>query len=345
MELPLMEERPLVSIITPTFNHEAYIGQCIASVQGQSYQNWEQIIIDDGSTDGTADAIRKYSDPRIRYFRQKNAGLEALARTYTFALGRCNGPIIGILEGDDRWPANKLEKMLGAFDDPAVVLAYGEMREIDHRGEILQRAGRIARRHRKLPHSVLSNDPVRSVVPYMLSLSGHSLIPASTALMRRSALDAIGGFQYVRDQLYVDYPTFIRLALCGKFRFFPEVMGYRRMHPSSATAHFFRQMTERSHKHLHELLGMPEFRLSPSELKMVQRIWRSSTAGGEFRQGRGLLCEHKWAEARSHFLRAIQTIDRFIAIVARIGWCFSWVHSDLEFFFRKGGSPTLQGDS
>jgi hypothetical protein len=223
-----------------------------------------------------------------------------------------------------------------------VVLVYGEMREINYRGEVMQRSGRIARNRQRLPPSMLCNDPIRSVVPYMLSVPGHSLIPASTVLLRRSALDSIGGFQYVREQLYVDFPTFIRLALRGKFRFFPEVMGYRRMHRSSATAQFFVQMTERSHKHLSELLELPEFRLSPGELEQVQRSWRSATVGAEFQQGRLLLFEHKWSEARSHFLKAVRWADVWITAGAVVGWCLSWFHTDLEVLFRKAGRPTLQ---
>ena len=55
----------LVTIITPTYNHERYIDRCIESVISQTYSNWEQIIIDDGSTDKTAEIIAHYSDSRI----------------------------------------------------------------------------------------------------------------------------------------------------------------------------------------------------------------------------------------------------------------------------------------
>src|SRR6267378_4285585 len=91
---------PLVSIITATFNHEPFIASCIESVLGQSYSNWEQIIIDDGSTDKTADVIRGYSDRRIRFIHQANHGIEALALTYNHALSQAKGEIIAILEGD-----------------------------------------------------------------------------------------------------------------------------------------------------------------------------------------------------------------------------------------------------
>src|SRR5437588_302353 len=116
---------PLVSIITPTYNHERFIGPCIASLCDQAYGNWEQIIIDDGSTDNTAEVISKFKDPRIRYQYQQNQGPIELARTYNRALGMAKGDLIAILEGDDFWPHDKLATLVPCFLDDRVVLAYG----------------------------------------------------------------------------------------------------------------------------------------------------------------------------------------------------------------------------
>src|SRR5437667_7605704 len=99
---------PLVSVITPAYNHRRFIGPCIESLLGQTYTNWEQIIIDDGSTDDTAEVVRSYSDPRIRYFHQENQGIDALAQTYNRALNLSRGELIAVLEGDDLWPEDKL---------------------------------------------------------------------------------------------------------------------------------------------------------------------------------------------------------------------------------------------
>lgn len=72
----------LVSIITPTYNHERFIDCCIESVLAQTYPYWEQIIIDDGSIDKTGEIISKYKDERIRYIRQDNVGIWKLAKTW-----------------------------------------------------------------------------------------------------------------------------------------------------------------------------------------------------------------------------------------------------------------------
>src|SRR6266478_9947535 len=140
-----------VSIITPTYNHEKFVGPCLDSVLAQNYTNWEQIIIDDGSTDRTAEVIKGHADPRIRYVHQENQGIEALAHTYNRALAMAKGTLIAILEGDDMWPKDKLAKMVAAFADPDVVLAYGEMREIDPDGKPAKRISSTSRKRTKLP--------------------------------------------------------------------------------------------------------------------------------------------------------------------------------------------------
>src|SRR5688572_16895965 len=119
------EFAPLVSIITPTFNQARFIGPCISSVLAQTYTNWEQIIVDDGSTDETAAIVRSYTDPRIRYMRQEHVGILALAATYNRGLQAARGPLISILEGDDLWTADKLETLVPKLEDRDVVLGYG----------------------------------------------------------------------------------------------------------------------------------------------------------------------------------------------------------------------------
>ena len=111
---------PLVSIITPTFNHEGFIGTCIESVQAQTYPHWELLILDDGSTDATGLVADRYAeqDHRIRVFHSENVGVFRLDETYNQALSHANGSLIGILEGDDVWEPDKLRKQLDALKKP-----------------------------------------------------------------------------------------------------------------------------------------------------------------------------------------------------------------------------------
>jgi len=120
-----MAARPMVSIITPTYNHERFIAQCIESVLAQSYPYWEQIIIDDGSTDRTSEIVARYRDDRITYTRQENRGIWQLSRIYNDALMRSKGQYIAILEGDDFWPPHKLERQMKAFEESNADISWG----------------------------------------------------------------------------------------------------------------------------------------------------------------------------------------------------------------------------
>lgn len=104
--------QPKVSIITPTYNSEKYIEETIKSVEGQTYQNWEMIIIDDSSSDNTCEIIRKYieKDERIKLHRlEKNSGA-AIARNV--ALRIAEGRFIAYLDADDIWYNAKLESQV-----------------------------------------------------------------------------------------------------------------------------------------------------------------------------------------------------------------------------------------
>ena len=100
----------LVSIIMPAYNAETYIGQAIESVLGQSYTNWELVIIDDGSIDQTNAVASKYIDARIRIVRQENGG-EAVARNT--ALRNIRGEFLAFLDADDVYLPDHLESTVG----------------------------------------------------------------------------------------------------------------------------------------------------------------------------------------------------------------------------------------
>src|SRR5688500_11247566 len=108
-------DAPRVTVITPVYNAERYLGACIDSVLAQTFGDWEQIIVDDGSSDGTEAVARSYTDARIRYLRLPHRGLSALAESYNTALREARGGVIAILEGDDVWEPHKLERQVPLF--------------------------------------------------------------------------------------------------------------------------------------------------------------------------------------------------------------------------------------
>ena len=95
-----MEDKPFVSIIVPFFNIEKCVGYCIDSLKEQSYKNYEVILVDDGSTDGTAKLLDDYakSDNRFRVFHKENGGL---SNARNFGVGQARGDYVSFVDGDD----------------------------------------------------------------------------------------------------------------------------------------------------------------------------------------------------------------------------------------------------
>ena len=123
--------KSLVSIITPTYNCGRFIAETIRSVQAQTYTDWEMIIFDDCSTDGTYKIVEGYAkdDSRIRYYR--NATNSGAAVTRNNALRAAAGRWIAFLDSDDLWTPDKLEKQIGFMQRVGCAFSYHEYVEID----------------------------------------------------------------------------------------------------------------------------------------------------------------------------------------------------------------------
>jgi glycosyltransferase involved in cell wall biosynthesis len=331
-----------VSIIMPTYNHEKFISACIQSVLSQTYSNWEQIIVDDGSTDRTRDIIRSYSDSRIRLVEQPHQGIEALAHTYNLALNIAKGSLIAILEGDDLWPPEKLSKMVRVFDDQEVVLAHGEVMDVDAGGELSRRNPRVYRKRAKLPRSILFNDPVGSATAYLLAQTGQSFIAPATVLLQSSALKSIGGFQYVPGQCSPDIPTFVRLSVIGKFHYTPAVLGFHRRYLGQATLQNLSTMPQAARRYALDASKDPGLGLDMEERARIEISWKRVVQKCAFSQGRIALINREWKSARLHFTSAIRCFESRIMFGAGLGWMLSWFHCDLEAIFRLAGRTPLK---
>ena len=127
-------QNPLVTVITPVYNSEKFIGETIESVIGQSYKNWEMIIVDDGSTDDTESIIRSYSskDPRIKYLPLGyNSGGPAVPRNH--GIKHAKGEYIAFLDSDDLWLPNKLSETLKVINRTKNKIVYTNVLCIDEK--------------------------------------------------------------------------------------------------------------------------------------------------------------------------------------------------------------------
>ena len=129
-------EPGLVSIMMPVYNAAPFVAAAVQSVLGQTYSQWELIIIDDGSTDGSGSIVAGFDDPRLRVFTQANQG-EAAARNA--ALRNMRGEFIAFLDADDLFEPHHLQVMVGYLQShPDRDAVYGDGYHIDEEGAQLK---------------------------------------------------------------------------------------------------------------------------------------------------------------------------------------------------------------
>ncbi|MDL0429704.1 glycosyltransferase [Marinobacter sp. TBZ242] len=206
----MSNENPLVSIITPTFNRSDYLPEAIDSVLGQTYQNFELVIIDDGSTDGTKALMNAYlEDQRIRYIYQSNQG-QSVARNKGIA--ESNGEFICFLDSDNAWCPNKLDRSIMEFRNfPEADIVYGDIILIDEKSVEIGKSN-MKRHSGKITFHLLKDN----------------FISMNTTMTRKKCFDELGCFNE-SDRIAEDYELWLRFSTRFEFRYIPEFLGYYRI--------------------------------------------------------------------------------------------------------------------
>jgi len=326
-----MEKRPLVSIISPTYNHEKYLADCIESVLNQSYPDWEMIILNDGSTDRTAEIAASYrdADSRIRLVNQENVGIFRLSETYNKGVAMATGDYLAILEGDDCWAPNKLELQVQAMqNDPSAAVCWGMARCVNaDKSEVYYTAPDL-----DAPDSCYyGNDPVGTILNIFLY---RNCIPALTILIRKEALLKIGGFKQVFNLPLVDLPTLYELAMTGRFIFLPETLGDWRNYATQVTKTYPAVMTEGFYKLAHAFLkSHPAAEALKVNVKELDRYYARRMVIAYARSGRYKLIRKEYSSAREDYEKAISgygMAEPVWKLRAAVGWFFSLFHMDVE---------------
>lgn len=198
---------PAVSIILPTYNRAALLGRSIRSVLGQSYTDFELIVIDDGSTDETPGVVAGFRDRRIRYFSlSRNTGAGA-ARNVGIRMAR--GKFLAFQDSDDEWLPSKLAKQMSAFERGSVRLGmvYSDMQRILSDGTEIYFSAPGE------PSGRLINPAIRF---YQVCDLG-----VQSTVIKREYLDAAGHFNESLPALE-DLEMFIRLSRRCEFQRLPE---------------------------------------------------------------------------------------------------------------------------
>lgn len=134
-----------VSVIIPCYNHGHYLPYALKSVLAQTFTDWEAIVVDDGSTDDTAQVVARHTDPRIQYIHQENRGLSAARNT---GIRAARGKYLAFLDADDEWEAGFLQRCVDVLAaDDSLAGVYTRNRFIDQQGNVLpQLGGRVVPR-------------------------------------------------------------------------------------------------------------------------------------------------------------------------------------------------------
>lgn len=145
-----MNNNKLVSIIMPSYNCERYIEASIRSVQAQTYQEWELLVVDDYNTDGSLEKVEamQREDSRIRLLRQERRSGAAIARNR--ALREAKGRWIAFLDSDDQWEPEKLEKQIAFMEEQGYAFSYTAYQEMN---EHLQLTGKLVTGPRHITRS------------------------------------------------------------------------------------------------------------------------------------------------------------------------------------------------
>ncbi|VXD25470.1 conserved hypothetical protein [Planktothrix serta PCC 8927] len=212
----------IISVVIPAYNAEKTIQQTIDSILNQTFEDFEIIVINDGSTDSTLDIVSNIHDPRIQVFSYPNSGASTSRNR---GLAVATGEYIALLDADDLWTPDKLESQYQALQNhPQAAVAYSWTDYIDESGNFLQ-SGK---------HPTFNGD----VYPELLIQN--FLENGSNPLIRREAFAEVGGF----DESLLggqDRDLYIRLAARYHFVLVPVVQVFYRMSTNSISSQVIRQ--------------------------------------------------------------------------------------------------------
>jgi teichuronic acid biosynthesis glycosyltransferase TuaG len=188
---------PLVSVVTGTFNKAAYVRQTVESVLAQTFSDFEYLVVDDRSTDGTREILHAFGDRICLVEREANSGVPGIPRNQGVLASR--GKYIAFLDADDLWDPEKLESQVAFMEaHPEIPFSHTGCRVIDASGVELR-----VRHEGALP-------PTGNCFKALLN---HCWVTTSTVMLRRSLSEQMGGMlEDVQWRTGEDYEYYMRIA-------------------------------------------------------------------------------------------------------------------------------------
>lgn len=205
-------DSPLVSVVVPCYNSEKFIVETIESVLAQTYDNFELIVVDDGSTDNSGQLISQFNDKRLNYLRRSNGGA-GYARN--LGIRQSRGEYIALLDSDDLYLPNNLKEKVQFLEE-------NEFLGLVHSQEIVfdSSTGSEIKRTQGLHGNVLKE---------LLALEETVIHSPSSVVFRKSLIERAG---YYREDIAVceDWEFWVRLAKCSDFGYIAEPLTKYRIH-------------------------------------------------------------------------------------------------------------------
>ncbi|MCB0193220.1 MAG: glycosyltransferase [Anaerolineae bacterium] len=220
------QEMPKVSIITPNYNHAQYVGDAIRSVLAQDYQNFEMLIIDDGSTDNSREVVAQFTDDRIKYIWQENKGLSAARNT---GINIAKGELIGLLDADDIYETDFLSTLVSILTtNPELDGITCGYQFVDHGNKPLyQREARLI-------------EPSQF---YEALISGNFLVPESM-LAHRYCYEAVGPYDETL-RACEDWDIWLKMTHKFKIGSTDKILNRHRVLPGSMSSDPIRMLNNR----------------------------------------------------------------------------------------------------
>ncbi len=265
---------PKVSVIIPTYNRAKYIRESIDSVLAQTYQDYEIIVVDDGSTDNTKEIILSYGD-KVRYFFQDH-GNQPLA--LNFGATKARGEYIAFLDDDDLWVPNKLELQVNILDSKEEIgFVCSETYHMNESGETT--------------HHWKRKDWNKDTFE---SLYENNFICHCVVLVRKQLLDQVGGFDgtLITTQ---DYDLWLRLTKICKFEYINKPLARIRFHPNNKHKNRIQKLKDRVY-----VVSKPENMTHLNFIQKRARIAREYYSHAEYFKDLGF-----WGLASWTYFRAI----------------------------------------
>ena len=243
---------PKVSVVLPAYNAIIYLPETMKSVLSQTFDDFEVIVVNDGSSDGTEQWVSQITDSRVKLISQKNQGLAVARNT---GIAHASGKYIAFLDADDLWEPTKLEKQVCVLDsNPEAGLVYTWVGYIDEQGES---TGRVVKYQ--------AEGDVWKIL-----LERNIVECGSVAMVRRSCFKAVGVFDWNLSFFNVneDWDMWLRIAACYPFNVIKEPLTYYRQSSTSASKNW--KAIEQSY---HIVMEKAFASAPPELLKLKQRSY------------------------------------------------------------------------